>query len=307
MKTFGIIASLAAGVLLFSCGPSQRNYEEQAPAAVPDSSSSAYVSSSAATENGKDSTRKFIRTAEMKFKVKNVIKSTYNIEGITARNGGFVTYTSLNSTIDQVKTNPVSADSSLETTFYTVTNTITLRVPNTSLDTTLKEIAANIEFLDYRIIKADDVALLMLSNTLAEKRAARAQQRLSKAIDEKGGKIGETTEAENLLLSRQDMADHAKISNLSLADQVNFSTVNLIIYPRQSVKRELISNYKNIKEYEPGFGSRFVESLSTGWKILEAVILFIFNLWAVILLGLALYLLYRYFGRNRNKKELPKA
>jgi len=305
MKTSVIVVSLALGILLSGCGPSRRNYEESAPTAVPDSTSGAYASSSAAVESGKDTTRKFVRTAELKFKVKNVIKSTYHIEEITAHNGGFITYTNLSSNIDEVKTVSVSADSSLETTYYTVTNSITLRVPNTRLDSTLREIAADIEFLDYRIIKADDVALLMLSNTLAEKRAARSGQRLSKAIDEKGQKIDETVEAESRLLSAQDMADHAKISNRYLSDQVNFSTINLIIYQRQSVNRELISNNKNIEEYEPGFGSRFVESLRTGWRILESIVLFLINLWAVFLLAVIIYLLYRYLGRKRKKTGQP--
>jgi ribosomal protein L1 len=56
------------------------------------------VSSSAAVEK-EGSTRKFIRTADLKFKVKNVTKSTYAIENITNKFDGFVTYTNLQSTI----------------------------------------------------------------------------------------------------------------------------------------------------------------------------------------------------------------
>lgn len=308
MKTSGIINALAFSIALFSCSRAYHEKAEYSPAAVADSAANAYVSSSAAVEDGKDSTRKFIRTAEMKFRVKSVISSTYNIEAIATRRGGFVTYTSLNTNVDNVTTTAVSADSLLETTYFTVSNTITLRVPNTLLDTTLKEIAAGIEFLDYRIIKADDVALMMLSNTLAQKRAAKAEERLSKAIDEKGRKLNETTRAEDLLLSRQDRADQAKISNLSLADQLNFSTINLNIYQRQSIKRELLASNKDITAYEPGFGRKLVESLKTGWKVLEAIVLFVANLWAVLLLGLAIYLLYRWLKtRNaaRNRRNLP--
>ncbi len=306
MKKISILTSIVLVTILFSCSPAHREKMEYSPSAVADTTANSYISSSAAVEDGKDSTRKFIRTAEMKFRVKSVINSTYNIETIAARRGGFVTYTSLNTTVDNVTTTAVSADSLLETTYFTVSNTITLRVPNTLLDTTLKEIAAGIEFLDYRIIKADDVALMMLSNTLAQKRAARAEERLSKAIDEKGRKLNETTRAEDLLLSRQDMADHARMSNLSLADQVNFSTISLNIYQRQSIKRELLASNKDITAYEPGFGRKLVQSLKTGWKVLEAIVLFLANLWAVFLLGLAIYLLYRWLkamNTARNKRN----
>ena len=304
MKITSISVALVFTIALISCSRAYREKAEYSPSALADSTANAYISSSAAVEDGKDSTRKFIRTAEMKFRVKSVISSTYNIEAIAARRGGFVTYTSLNTNVDNVTTTAVSADSLLETTYFTVSNTITLRVPNTLLDTTLKEIAAGIEFLDYRIIKADDVALMMLSNTLAQKRAVKAEERLSKAIDEKGRKLNETTRAEDLLLSRQDRPDKAKISNLSLADQVNFSTINLNIYQRQSIKRELLASNKDITAYEPGFGRKLVESLKTGWKVLEAIVLFLANLWAVFLLGLTIYLLYRWL-KTRNKRNHP--
>src|ERR1017187_10006070 len=53
-------------------------------------SSNGFISSSAAKETGKDTSRRFIRTAEMKFKVKSVIQSTYAIESIVKHMGGFV-------------------------------------------------------------------------------------------------------------------------------------------------------------------------------------------------------------------------
>jgi len=305
MKITGILTACVIGILLYSCAPASRDKQEQASATVADSTGNAFISSSAAVEDGRDSTRKFIRTAGMKFRVKSVIRSTYDIEAITARRGGFVTYSGLNTNVDNTTTTAVSPDSLLETTYFTVSATITLRVPNTLLDTTLKEIAANIEFLDYRIIKADDVALLMLSNNLAQKRAARAEERLTRAIDEKGKKLNETTRAEDLLLSRQDMADQARLSNLSLTDQVNFSTVSLNIYQRQSIKRELVASYKDITAYEPGFGKKLAHALYTGWKVLEYIVLFLANLWAVFLLALAIYLLYRWLNAKykRNPPE----
>ncbi len=258
------------------------------------------VSSSAAVENGKDSTRKFIRTADLKFKVKNVIRSTYDIENITSRQGGFVTYTNLKSEINSQVTTPVSADSSLETTHYSVTNTLTLRVPNTRLDSTLKEIAANIDHLDYRIIKADDVALQLTANSMAQRRAARSEQRITNAIDNRGRKLEETTIAEGTVLNRQEQQDNAQLSSLSLKDQISFSTVNLEIYQRQTVRRELIGNDKNIDAYETGFGSKIWEALKAGWGILEAFFVFLAGIWGLLLLAVVAYFIWRKF-RSRLK------
>ncbi len=294
MPVTKIISVFAFSIALFGCGRTGEGAPELN--ATADSTSNAFISSSAAIENSKDPEWKFIRTADLKFKVKSVIKTTYDIESITGRNGGFVTNTHLASEITNVSNTPVSADSSLETTSYTVTNSITIRVPNSSLDTTLKEIAKNIEYLDYRIIKADDVALQMLSNTLAQKRAAKNEERIANAIDERGKKLSETTQAEETLLSKQEQADNIMISNLSLSDQVKFSTINLAIYQRQTIKRELISNDRNIEAYTPGLGSKLVDSFKFGWDILEAFLVFLAKGWAFLFLAMAGFIVYKKFG-----------
>jgi len=294
MQTIKIILGLGLSILLFGCSQSS----DESNSMAQDSTSNAFISSSAAVENVKDTTRRFIRSADLKFKVKSVIKSTYDIEEITNRQGGFVTFTNLTSNIDNATTTAVSADSSLETTYYTVTNSITLRVPNTKLDTTIKEISNNIDYLDFRIIKAEDVALQILSNNLTQKRSAKNEERLTNAIDNRGKKLNETTVAEEILLSKQEQADNAKISNLSLTDQIKFSTINLSIYQRQTIKRELISNDKNIDAYEPGFGTKILDALVYGWDILETFIVFLTKLWGLFLFAIFVYFIYKKYGHK---------
>lgn len=259
-----------------------------------------FISSSAALENNKDTTRRFIRTADLKFKVKSVIKSTLTIEKIAIKQDGFVAYTNLESVIDNVTSTLVSADSSLETTYYTVKNNLTIRVPNTKLDTTLKEIAKNIDYLDYRIIQAEDVSLLILKKKLAQKRLAINAERMKNAIGKAGKKLNDITEAEDAILNRQEEADNEKIANLSLLDKINFSTITLTIYQRQSIKRELIANDKNIDEYEPSFYSKIKESLKTGWEIVETFFVFITKFWGLVLI--ALIVIY-FLKKSDNKKE----
>ena len=251
------------------------------------------LSSSAAVEKNKDPERKFIRTADIKFKVKNVIKSTYTIEDVTTRFGGFVTYTSLKSNIDNKVTTPVSADSTLEMTYFTVSNDMTIRVPNTSLDTTLKSIAKLVDFMDYRIIKADDVGLQILANKLTQRRTEHSEQRISRQIDSKGKKLNDGVAAEENVLGKQEQADNAAIANMDLNDKVRYSTISLNLYQRQEVKKELVQNDKNIKAFEPGFGTKLLSSLKTGWEVLEDFLLFLVRLWAPILIIIGLYLLYR--------------
>lgn len=288
-------------VFLLGCGASmeEKNKGYKEVEASADSIDSGFMSSSAAVEDKKDTTRKFIRTADLKFKVKSVINSTYDIENITARHGGFVTYTNLASTINNIYRMEISEDSLMEIKLYTVSNSITLRIPNTKLDTTLKDISKNIDYLDYRVIKADDVALQILSNNLTQSRSAKNEQRLTNAIDNRGKKMHETTLAEEALTNKQEQADNAKIANLSLNDQISFSTITIEIYQRQTGKQEIIPIIKSLPKYEPGFGKKCKEAIKFGWVMLETLIFFFIHIWTLIFMAIAGVIIYKRYIKKK--------
>ncbi|URC14867.1 DUF4349 domain-containing protein [Flavobacterium sp. B183] len=298
MKTIANLGltSLVLIILFFSC----KKFDPATSESLTDqqtTTDSTAVSSSAAVEK-KDGKQKFIRTADIKFKVKNVVKSTYAIENTTQKFGGFVTYTSLQSTIsDQVKTK-ISQDSTLETTKYTVQNDITIRVPNTQLDTVIKIIAKQIDFLDFRLIKADDVSLKLLSNQLSQKRNTVTQKRVEKAIDAKGKKINDVMEAENALANQKEANDNSIIENLSLEDQINFSTITLQLYQNETIKQEIIASEKDSDAYKPNLGIQIIDSLKNGWYILETIFVFLINLWPFLLIGFGGFFLYKKYFKK---------
>jgi hypothetical protein len=279
----------------FSCKKSEETPVESNASNEAAAESTAIASSSAAVEK-KESNRKFIRTADIKFKVKNVPKSTYAIEDATNKFGGFVTYTNLQSSVSEKTETKISQDSTLETTKYTVENNITIRVPNTKLDTVIKTIAKQIDFLDYRVIKADDISIQMLANQMAQNRSSNHEKRLEKAIDTKGKKLNDIIDAEGNLDSKKEQKDNKKLENLSLQDQVNFSTLTLQIYQRETMKQEMIANEKSFRQ---NIGSQILDGLKTGWYMLEAIIAFVVQLWALILIGVVGFIGYKkYFGKQ---------
>lgn len=254
------------------------------------------ISSSAAVEP-KNSDRKFVRTADIKFKVKNVANSTYSIENTTNKFGGFVTYTNLQSTVSDKQETKISQDSTLEITKYTVENNITIRVPNIRLDTVIKTIAKQIDFLEYRIIKADDVSLQMLSNQMQQNRSSNQEKRLEKAIDTKGKKLNEVIAAEDNLNDKSEQNDNSKLENLSLKDQVNFSTLTLQIYQRETIKEEMVANAKT---YRQNFGSKILDGIISGWYVIEGIIAVLAQLWSVILIGIGGYILFKKYFQKGN-------
>lgn len=292
-KNTKIVLTLLALGLVLSCKESgSKENAAYIEEAVTDSTS--VISSSAAVEN-KNSNRKFVRTADVKFKVKNVAKSTYAIEDATTKFGGFVTYTHLQSNIHSEDRTKVSQDSTLVTTKYKVDNNITIRVPNTKMDTVIKTIAKQIHFLDYRIIKADDVSLQMLSNELAQKRSNSSEKRLANAIDLKGKKLNQVVDAEATLDVKKEQNDASKLQNSSLKDQINFSTLTLNIYQDESIKQEMVANEKSINAYRPNIGLQIWDSVKTGWFMLEHIISFVVVLWPFALIGFLGFLGYKKF------------
>jgi hypothetical protein len=296
-----VIYLLLLSASFFSCKQNEGReaYSEEAAAETVSSQDASMVSSSAAVVD-KNSNRKFIRTADLRFKVKNVAKSTYAIENTVARFGGFVSSTELRSNIINTSTAKKSNDSLVETTRFVVENNMIIRVPNTLLDTTLKTIARQIDYLDHRIIKADDVSLKLLSNDLSQKRNQDNQKRVEDAIANRGKKLGETLDAEDRLHESQTQSDEAKLSNLSLKDQVNFSTLSLSLYQREEFKKEVIAN-PDSEEYRTSIGVRIIDGLKTGWHILEEIIIFFVNIWTIIVLGIIIWILIR----RRKKKANP--
>lgn len=255
------------------------------------------ISSSAAKVDPK-SKRKFVRTADIKFKVKNVAKSTTFIEEVTTKFDGFVTYTNLESNIFDEDKTKISADSTLVTTKYSVENDITIRVPNTQLDTVIKSIAKQIDFLNYRKIKADDVTLQYLSNEMAKKRDESSENRLANAIDTKGEKLNQVVSAEEALERKKENKDNRELENLALEDQINFSTLTLEIYQDDTIKQEMIPNEKSLNSYSPNIGLQVLESLKTGWYILKEIILFFTTLWPFIVISILGVIGYKKFFRK---------
>ena len=300
-----LIFSLTLG--LFSCSG---NYERELAAehtmAAADSIAGT-LSSNAAVIGKADSTHTFIRTADIKFKVKDVKQSTFDIEDLVSKHSGYITYTNLSSNVSYQNKIQVTEDSCKDRTYYTVDNSITMRVPNTELDAVLRGLAPFMDFLDHRTIKADDIKYTLLSNQFAENRYKNHKQRFTNAIDNKGKKLKETVNAEDNLLIKDEIADNTKIETLELMDKVSYSTVTLYIYQPQTIKEAIVADEKTIEPFVPSFGKRLGTSFTDGWHIFEKIILFFVNIWGLLVLMAAIGFFIRWLVIYLSKPVIRKA
>lgn len=255
--------------------------------------------SSSAARADNDGKRRMIRTADIRFRVKDALQSTYAVEDIVRRFDGFVTSTELHSRVDRTENIPIAEDSLVELVHYTMVNQLTFRVPNHRLDTVLKSLAGQVDFMDHRTINANDVALELLRNQLAQARIARHEQRVQNAIDAQGRKLKETIPAENGLLDKQASSDEALLANLGMEDRIAYSTVTLDLYQRPTARATALASPPRIEPWSPGFGAQLTASLADGWAVVQWLLLALVKGWSVIVVAAIGWAVWRKVRRTK--------
>jgi hypothetical protein len=139
---------------------------------------------------------------------------------------------------------------------------------------------------------------MLLANNLNQKRNQNQANRVENAIDNKGKKLNDINNAEENLNSIKENADNAMIENLSLKDQVNFSTVTLQLYQNEQLRTEMVVNEQNINAYRPNLGLQVWESLKTGWFIFEGIVAFLVQIWPLFL-----FVFLGWFGYKKVKSK----
>ncbi len=303
---------LSSLLLLNACGPSSREKMELEEKLAQDNkqvNANASVSvESIKEEKGKsdkiaswkfDSTRSFIRKADMHFRVKNVKETTFDIEEIVAKHHGYVTTSNLESTINYKNSIRINKDSVKEELHYTVQSNIILRVKNEELDSTLIKIATLVDYLDYRKVNANDVTKSLTASTLLQNRYAKHQQRVENTIDSKGKKLSSTLEAEDGLLAKQGVSDEDRLDANEIKYDINYSTVVISIYQPEATKTDVYALALPIEPYTPSFGSEVLTSLKDSGKIFGAILLFLIKSWPVALLIIGIILLIKLIVKRK--------
>lgn len=263
------------------------------------------MASSTAARIGKvDSTRRLIRTVDMKFLSDDVVSTSYRIEDIIRKMDGFIEFTTIESEISRTQTTRISSDSLLESTYYHFVNDMTLRVPVANLDTTLKLIAPMIDFLDYRTIKAEDISFTLLRKELERKRLDLYNIQVSSLST--SGSSSDRLRAIEQQLQKQIENDEARIEMLELDDKVKFATISLHIYGRDKVRHVMLKDEEKIASYKPGFGSMIIQAIEKGWSVLKYLVFALVALWPLYLIGVLAWGTVVYIKRRNLKKKIKE-
>lgn len=245
--------------------------------------------------------KKFVRTADLSMEVKSVYESTTRIENKVSELGGFVTKSDLASNVFSEKTYEISKDSAIEVRKYTVSNRMTLRIPETELSKFLIALGDEISFLDYRNIQADDVSLQLLLNQMEQQRIENVSGKLNNLTSE-NGKISEKQQVISEGNNKQSELNREKINRMKTEDQIAYSTVSLTIKEKEKAAEIPVINLKDFDDkYKTGFWLSAWNSVKGGFDLLQTILIGILYLWPVIVLGSLIWFAIRKYRKSANR------
>ena len=202
-----------------------------------------------------DPQRRFIRTAQAQFQVKDVYRTALAIEDEVASQGGFVVDNEISSQVQRVLSRPLAPGKRLELTEYSLQGQLTVRVPSERTQAFLRAVAAQMEFLDRRSFSARDAQFDLLRQQLASQRAQDEQRELGDAV-QAGGKLADRTDAIQSRGAARATRDEALIAQKEFEDRVAFSTITLSLRQDAQVRRaERVDVDAVFRDNGPGFFS----------------------------------------------------
>ena len=239
---------------------------------------------------------KIIKTADMKFRVKDVQKTKENLGEAIKAEGGTLANFSIQSQVQQSEKVSYSADSLLELTSYRTEGSITANIPTDKLDDFTNKVAKMAMFVDQQSLSMDDQSITYLANKLKNQNRTAAVQQLDKNADKKSNSV-------KTAVDLKDRAIDNKINNMLIDSKVNYSTITLNFYQDNTVQKLVVGNDR-LQDYRPSFFKRLWLNVQNGWVIFMEVILAIANLWMLILILVIGYLAFKHFRKVKTTPSI---
>lgn len=259
---------------------------------------------SKATSAINDGSKKFIRTSNIRFKVKDVISATHSIEDIILSKKGFIIGSSVSDNNLYSNEIPISEDSLLEQTFSKLSGQLTLRVHHSLLDASLREIAPLAEQIYFRTVKAEEVTFRIMEKELERERKNDKSLRVKNLTRSSGNQdLEDKLTVEDAIDLAREQADNALIASLQLQDEIEYSTITISLEQDQRILTKVKARNKDVEMYKKGFFHNIKDGFVSGWNGLLELLAILVELWPVILiLSILGYIVVRFYRKKRGAK-----
>lgn len=208
----------------------------------------------------KKENRKLIWTANLEFQVKNVNQSTEEINALSAKYEGFV------------------SDMNLANNSNRISNTITVRVPNSKFQAFVSAIKGESIFMDQADISSQDVTEEFVDIHARLKAKREVRDRYIEVLKTKTGSVKDIIEAEEAIRVITEEIEAKEGRLRFLTDRVDLSTVRITMYEKVKFK-------DSPERFEKGYGDEVGESFGTGWAAVKTILLGFITIWPLLFIG----------------------
>jgi hypothetical protein len=278
MKTRSLVMMLTGIVVLGAC-KNKSGYE----ASTADTASLAKMADTSISA-------KLVKTADIRFKVKNVQQTGENIAALAAKYNGMIMHHNMTSTDEQTHDVRLSDDSVMRISAFNTNADMIIKIPTEKLEDFLTTVSHMGIYVNESKMDIEDKSLDYLSEKL------KMNNRQELANQQKKGKviIKSTTAVLNL---KDDIVDE-QIGNKRIDDEVKYSVVSLNFYQSNTISKEIIVN-DDTSSYNLPFFSQLGMAIENGWFIFSELIIGLVNLWALALCGIAVWMGVRFYIKRK--------
>lgn len=266
-------------VTLFACS-NATSYSNKAEA-VSDSAVSSLQSSS----------RKRIKTADIRCRVQNVTAATTQLEKLVTSLDGIVVESLLRNEIQEQHEYAYSVDSIKRVQLFTPVATLTLKVPVTHLDSVVHTLTAMAGYIDHRTLRDNDVTLQYLGNELKNEAVIKDERVIQHTKKDSELDVQQYKEEKKTAFIER------KITNLGILENVAYSTVTVELFSPQVADVQMVINPDNYTQ--AGFGTQTVMALRNGVSVMRGIFIFFLQLWPLWIIATLLWLGYKRFLLKR--------
>ncbi|MCP5064753.1 MAG: DUF4349 domain-containing protein [Ignavibacteriae bacterium] len=211
---------------------------------------------------------KIIKTASARYKVKNVKEATYRIKAIAQKHGAYI------------------SDLRFQNDLYKKENRFTIKVPQRYFDTVMDSVNTIVDFVEYENITTKDVTEEYIDLETRLKTKIEVKQRYENILRKNAKTVEDILKTEDKLRIIQEEIESAQGRLKYLTNKVAFSTIQIDLY-------ETVDYIEEPTSYTKTFWDKTKQGLINGWTFIESFIIFLINIWPLLIVGVFSFFLIR--------------
>ena len=253
-------------VLITSCQQSNKLSEKifVNEVATEESSEETIVSANNKTQQN----LKIIRSANVKYKVKDVKVVTKLIQNMVITENGYI------------------SDMRFSNNLYQKNNAFTIKIPQNKFDLILDSIANFALFIDYENITSKDVTEEYVDIQTRLKTKIEIKNRYETILRKRAKTVEEILATEDKLRIIQEEIEASQGKLHYLSTKVSLSTIEVILYEKVDYKEESIS-------YSKTYYSKIKNGFSYGWDLIGNIFIGIIYIWPLLFIAILGFYFYK--------------